>query len=88
MVGAFLYGVVQDPLRVNSPPIVVDSEVIITFPVTESTSNTVFSLAVSQPVLTDSFLGTWSINVLTLNSSPWSSTPSPAGVPSSREIIT
>ena len=58
MVGALTYGVVQDPLRVNSPPIVVDSEVIVTFPVTESTSNTVFSLAVSQPVLTDSFLGT------------------------------
>ena len=61
---------------------------IITLPVTESTSNTVSSLVPSHPFLTDNFLETALITVSNLNISPWSSTPSLAGVPSSREIIT
>ena len=69
LVVALTYGVVHVPFK-DKLPLNIESPSIVTSPVTELTSNTVFSEEVSQPFLTANFLATCVSVSLSSNISP------------------
>ena len=87
LVVELINGVEQVPLMVRAP-VYVWSPLIVTLPVTESTSKTVVSLEVLHPFLTDNFLATCDNVDFNFKISPSSKMLSVGSLKSLRDYIT